>query len=131
MSAQTATDALALLDRANLQMQRMLPKVDGQAADQGPQGVQASAAAFVEAVAGMQQYLRSFAAAPPTSRQQQLEQEVQALEQELSRAEQLLLKTDYVVQQWQGKCQELRAQHEATLTDGISSQPAGAPASQD
>jgi hypothetical protein len=43
--------------------------------------------------------------------------------------EQLLLKTDYVVQQWQGRCQELRAQHEAALTDGISSQPHAAPAS--
>jgi hypothetical protein len=45
--------------------------------------------------------------------------------------EQLLLKTDYVVQQWQGRCQELRAQHEATLTDGISNQSVGAPGSQE
>jgi hypothetical protein len=37
-------------------------------------GVQACSAAYVEAVAGMQQYLSSFAAAAPTSKQQQLEQ---------------------------------------------------------
>jgi hypothetical protein len=44
--------------------------------------------------------------------------------------ESLLMNTDYVVQQWQGRCQELRAQHEAALTDGISSQPHAAPPTQ-
>jgi hypothetical protein len=102
----------------------------------------------VAAIAGLQQQLGRFAAPPPTSRQQALQQEVAGLQAELSAAvsecatvvrgkveaptqngaragaallqDALLQETTAAVARWQEKCQQLRTAHEATMTQGLS-----------
>ncbi|KAF8071147.1 drkC [Scenedesmus sp. PABB004] len=115
----TAEAALGSLAAADAALADLVAGLGGAGAGGSDVPAAGKAAEFMDAVAGVQRFLSDFGAAPPRSRQAALERDVAALERELARATALLRKTDFYVQQWHSKCQELRTKHEAALTDQV------------
>lgn len=111
-----------MLDQADKQMKEMLASL-GSSQPTPEAAVQARVTEFVGALGGVQQCFRDFASTPPTSRQQQLQQEIQSLEQELQRADRLIADADMKINDWQADIQALRTAHETVLTDNGNNTP--------